>query len=346
MDESAEQVIVMQKSIETLEPQMKTAAEKVSRQMMDVQSAQEATDEQRELVKQDEIVAAEQSTTASELAEHCKTMMDEVMPTMQEAEAALNSLTPADLNAVRTMKNAPASVKIIMEAVCILKEVKTEKMSASSEEYWTASKKLLNDPKFIDSLLAFEKDAIPDAVIKKLEEKILSNDAFDAEKVKLVSLACECLCKWVLAIVDYDKVAKIIMPKRVELKQAEEVRDASVTVLNAKIEELRLLEENLAELQKQLSMYKERFENLKADHEQCTKRLQRATEIIGCLGGEKERWQLAVGKIQLESRTIVGDVLIVSGIIAYLGQFTESYRINQILTWLTKCQGLGLSCDS
>lgn len=161
--------------------------------------------------------------------------MAEVMPLIHEAEEALNALTPADITALRTMKSPPISVKIVMEAICILKEIKPEKVAAGSgsgtvEEYWGASKKLLADPKFVETLIAFEKEAIAVPILKKLQDKVLCNEAFDPEKVKLASIACESLCKWVIAVVQYEKAAKIVAPKRIALKEAEDIRDVSLIV--------------------------------------------------------------------------------------------------------------------
>lgn len=46
--------------------------------------------------------------------------------------------------------------------------------------------------------------------------------------MKTVSSAAEGLCKWVLAIVQYDKVAKVVAPKRIALKEAEDARDVCI----------------------------------------------------------------------------------------------------------------------
>lgn len=343
VQESSEQVVAMQKNLEILEPQCKIAAEKVLKQMADVQTAQEAVDEQRELVKKDEEITGEHTSKANDLSQHVSNIMEDAVPQMQEAEDAVSSLTPADLAGVRTMKNPPMPVKIVMEAICILRDVKTEK--STIEEYWSASKKMLNDPKFVESLLTYEKDAVPDHIVEKMQEKVLSNDAFDVEKVKLISIACEVLCKWVMAIIKFDRAAKVAMPKRLELKEAEAVRDAAVAQLNSKIEELRFLEENLNDLQKELTFEKEKSENLKSDHEKCTKRLQRASEIVASLGGEKERWENALEKIQKQSKFLIGDILISCGIVAYLGQFNETYRAKQIDKWIEKCTSFGMYCD-
>lgn len=43
------------------------------------------------------------------------------MPILDAALAALNTLTPADISVVKTMKNPPKGIKLVMEAICILK---------------------------------------------------------------------------------------------------------------------------------------------------------------------------------------------------------------------------------
>lgn len=340
--ESGAQMALMQTAIDALEPQCKIAADKVAKQVSDVQTATEAVDEQREIVKKDELLVSDQSAQVGDLSEHCKNLMDDTQ--MKEAHDALASLTSADLASVRT-KNPPMPVKVVMEAICILRDIKPEKANASLEDYWALSKKMLNDPKYVEYLLLYEKDSIPDHISEKLQEKVLANDAFDVEKIKLISVACEQLCKWVMAIAKYDRAAKISAPKRLELKEAQSILDASTSQLNVKIEELRLLEDSLSELQKQLKIEKDNFESLKSEHERCSKRLQRATEIVASLGGEKERWQTAMHNIEIKSKTLIGDVLISSGIVAYLGQLTESYRNRQTREWIEKCTLSGLFCD-
>lgn len=345
VDESMEQMTEMQKSIDLLEPKCRLAAEKVSKQVSDVQTAQEVVDEQREIVKKDELTVYDQSAQAADLFEHCKNIMEDVLPQMKDADEALSSLTPADLASVRTMKSPPISVKHIMEAICILRDIKPEKSTATVEDYWILSRKMLNDPKYIEYLLTYEKNEIANHISDRLQEKLQSIDTIDMEKIKMISVACELLCKWLFAIMKYDRAAKIALPKRIELKEAETIRDASIMQLNLKIEELRLLEDNLSDLQKQLKSEKDNFESLKSEHERCSKRLQRAAEIIASLGGEKERWQNALMDIQTKSKYLIGDVLISSGIVAYLGQFSESNRCKQIDNWIEMCTSIGLFCD-
>lgn len=74
-------------------------------------------------------------------------------------------------------------------------------------DYWESSKRLLNDAnKFLDSLLTFEKDNIPDAIIKRIEPYIQMED-FTPEAVAKVSKACTSICMWVRAMHLYHTVS-------------------------------------------------------------------------------------------------------------------------------------------
>jgi hypothetical protein len=74
-------------------------------------------------------------------------------------------------------------------------------------DYWDPSKKLLSDAnKFLDSLLTFDKENIPDAVIKKIEPYI-AWEGFTPEAVAKVSKACTSICMWVRAMHLYHTVS-------------------------------------------------------------------------------------------------------------------------------------------
>lgn len=230
LETAAQQVAIMQDKLELLEPQLKIAAEKVGIQVTQVQAAFEVADVQRENVKKDEKVAMEEASKANEIAENCTAIMADALPLIQEAETALNTLSSSDITILKTMRSPPVAIRVVGEAICILKDVKPDKTPNPSgngtiEDYFPPFKKLLGDIKFLDGLIKFDKDNIPTAIIKKLQDRIMTNELFDPEKMKTVSSAAEGICKWVLAIVQYDKVAKVVAPKRVALKEAESLRD-------------------------------------------------------------------------------------------------------------------------
>lgn len=70
------------------------------------------------------------------------------------------------------------------------------------DDYWAPSKKMLSDPKFLESLLLLDKDDLPQHIMLKLQEKI-ENEEFDPEKVKALSAVGESFCKWIIALTKY-----------------------------------------------------------------------------------------------------------------------------------------------
>jgi dynein heavy chain len=61
--------------------------------------------------------------------------------------------------------------------------------------------------------------------------------------------------------------------------------------------------------------------------------LDRAEKLIQGLGGEKDSWRRKAEESQAETRNIIGDCMLSSGIIAYLGAFPSGYRETAIAAW-------------
>lgn len=162
LDSASKAVAVMQVALLKLQPKIKRAADEVAIQLKKVQADSEKAAAQKELVKVDEAIAKEQAAAANSIKQECEIKLEEAMPILNVAMAALNTLTPADITIVKTMKSPPIGVKIVMEAVCILKEVKPDRIpnpngTGMIEDYWGPSKRVLNDIKFLDGLLNFDK---------------------------------------------------------------------------------------------------------------------------------------------------------------------------------------------
>lgn len=58
----------------------------------------------------------------------------------------------------------------------------------------------------------------------------------------------------------------------------------------------------------------------------CSKKLDRAEKLLGGLGGEKTRWSESALDLGQQYINLTGDILVSSGIVAYLGAFTSHYR--------------------
>ena len=67
----------------------------------------------------------------------------------------------------------------------------------------------------------FLQDNINTTFISKIRKEYVTNPEFDPVKIKTASTAAEGLCRWVVAMERYDKVAKVVAPKKIKLKGAE-----------------------------------------------------------------------------------------------------------------------------
>ncbi|KAJ8668953.1 hypothetical protein QAD02_000212 [Eretmocerus hayati] len=348
LDSTQRDVEVMQETLKNLQPMLVIATQDVQKILERVEKESEDVAEVEKIVKSDEEAAMEVAARAAEIKAECDANLADAMPILLEAQSALDTLTQADIAVVKAMKNPPAGVKLVMESICILRGLKPERVQQPdgriAEDYWKVSLKVLSDVKFLDSLLNYDKDNIPDRLIDKIRRDYLTNVNFDPNKIKSASTACEGLCKWVYAISEYDKVAKVVAPKKLALAEAQAVYDGAMVELNVKREQLRQVQMKLAALEDELNKRKDDYQAMTDKVAECERKLKRAEELISGLGGEYARWSDNAKELGARYYRLTGDIIIASGVIAYLGPFTTPFRVKQTKEWVELCTELGVIC--
>ena len=121
LDNAAGEVSIMQEELIALQPQLQVAAEQVQEMVAKVEKESADVAEVEKIVMADEEVANEQAADAQAIKDECDANLAEAMPILESALAALNTLTPADVTIIKTMKSPPKGIRLVMEAVCILK---------------------------------------------------------------------------------------------------------------------------------------------------------------------------------------------------------------------------------
>ncbi|XP_061086442.1 dynein axonemal heavy chain 3 [Conger conger] len=348
---AASQVSVMQQELTALQPELiKTSAE-TDEMMVKIEKETVEVDAKKELVSADEKVANEAAAAAKAIKDECEGDLAEAMPALEAALSALDTLKPSDITVVKSMQNPPGPVKLVMESICVMKGIKPERKPDPGgsgkmiEDYWGSSKKLLGDMKFLDNLKAFDKDNIPPANIKKIRERFIDNPEFQPSIIKNVSSACEGLCKWVRAMEVYERVAKVVAPKKVRLKEAEGELAVQMAMLAVKRGELKEVEDRLQDLNDTFDAMNTKKKELEDNIELCSQKLIRAEKLIGGLGGEKDRWTEAARVLGIRYTNLTGDVLLSSGMVAYLGAFTVDYRVECQRDWHVLCQQKKIPCS-
>uniref|UniRef100_A0A8C4J970 Dynein axonemal heavy chain 7 n=1 Tax=Dromaius novaehollandiae TaxID=8790 RepID=A0A8C4J970_DRONO len=338
LESAASQVALMQSELGALHPQLQEASKQVDEMMMVIEKESLEVAKTEKIVKADEIVANEQAMAAKVIKDECDADLAQAMPCLESALAALDILTAQDITVVKSMKSPPAGVKLVMEAICILKGIKADKIPDPT------AKRLLGDIRFLQSLHEYDKDNIPPAYMAIIRKQYLTNPEFVPEKVRNASTAAEGLCKWVIAMEFYDTVTKNVAPKKLKLSQAEGKLKIAMDGLRKKQAALKEVQDKLAVLQQTLESKKQEKADLENQVDLCSKKLQRAEQLIGGLGGEKTRWNETALELGRQYINLTGDILISSGIVAYLGAFTSSYR-QVICRWALLCKTKDIPCS-
>jgi len=347
--DTAQQVETMQVELEALQPKLVVATKETNEMLAKIKVMSADAAKKAESVAQEEALCKAQAASAQAQKDECEGMLAEAIPALEAAVKALSTLKKGDISEVKAMKKPPDGVKITMEAVCIMLGVPPKKVPNPNgrgkvDDYWEVSqKKVLSDSKFLDKLKKYDKDNIDPNIMAKVQP-FCSRDDFQPDVVLKASKAAAGICKWVHAMEVYNRVAKQVAPKRAALAQATSDLAVAAAALATKQAELQEVENRLAKLQEELKQTMDKKEDLARQVEDCSNKLDRAQRLIGGLGGERTRWTAFAKQLQSQYDNIVGDILLSSGLIAYLGAFTSHYRENCLNQWSTMLRSKGITC--
>lgn len=84
--------------------------------------------------------------------------------------------------------------------------------------------------------------------------------------------------------------------------------------------------------------------SLTNEFDNCTIILERANNLISGIGNETDRWKGNIATIELQLKNHIGDILLASGMITYLGPFTKEFRHTLLAEWITNCEEKQISC--
>ena len=134
------------------------------------------------------------------------------------------------------------------------------------------------------------------------------------------------------------RVEKEVEPKKKRLAEAEASLKAVETELNIKQKSLKDIQDKVAGLQRRYEETLRKSESLKQQQEIAAIQLVRAEKLVGGLAGEAERWKINVAKLEQDMNNLVGNVLLASASIAYIGPFTYEYRNGMVKDWANRCK--------
>jgi dynein heavy chain len=111
---AASQVVVMQEELRSLQPQLVDTSAETESLMVKIEQDTVKVEAQKEIIAADESLANEAAAAAQAIKDECESDLAEATPALDAAINALDTLKPADITLVKSMRHPPSIVKLVM----------------------------------------------------------------------------------------------------------------------------------------------------------------------------------------------------------------------------------------
>eukprot|EP00656_Telonema_subtile_P018040 TRINITY_DN1972_c0_g1_i10.p1 TRINITY_DN1972_c0_g1~~TRINITY_DN1972_c0_g1_i10.p1 ORF type:complete len:4525 (-),score=1414.93 TRINITY_DN1972_c0_g1_i10:97-13671(-) len=303
--------------------------EKTEKLLVVVGSETEIVNEQKALAALEEEKANVEREAATKVQAECDFELGKAEPLVKEALAALDTLNKDAIGELKGFNNPPKGIPEVCE--CVLYMLSPEGKLVKNADF-KAAKKAMSDPGgFVSTLKSMDIDNIPRPNIAKVKQSMDKHGMHvggeNAPDVVLGrSLAAGGLASWVLNIVKYDDCYQMITPLRNNLAGALEALGAAEANLAEVMANVAALEAKLGKLTEQFEVATTELNELTTNAEKTQNMIVMAERLVGGLSDEKVRWTENVKNMKTIADQMIGDTLLASAFVSYIGAFSSQFR--------------------
>ncbi|XP_072163343.1 dynein axonemal heavy chain 10-like [Diadema setosum] len=287
----------------------KLLAEITSRTSQATEKKEFAVAKGKDIEEQSVVIKAEKAEAEEALAE--------AMPALEAAREALSDLDKSSVTEIRAFAKPPKAVQMVCECIVVLRGIR--------EVSWKSAKGMMAEANFLKSLQEMDVDGISQTQVKTVRNFLKDLDT-TYEDMKTISFAGAGLFKFVTAVLGYCSVAREIKPKREKVAKLEKTFFQAKRDLDRINNEVASLEKELAELGQKYEDAMSEKRTLQEEAEIMERRLIAADKLISGLGSENVRWTKDLEELRQRRIRLLGDCLVSSAFLSYVGAFTWDFR--------------------
>ena len=299
------------------EERLKVASEKTEVLLKNLEVENAKAMKKREEVMQVQTACEEEAAQIAEEEAEARKDLAAAIPYLKKAEAAIESIKPSDITEMKANKNPVDIVKMVIDTVNIIfqlpvfpvketvKQARGQKFTFIEDSFVPLGQSTLYDTNFLKRIITFsneDKDNITDETCELLEPYFtvkfsndpnadpVKNQVFSPIIARGASKALEGLAVWSQAMYDYHNQSKIVKPKMDLLMIKTEKLNIAKAELKEANDELRKVEELVAQLQQQVDTQKAEKKMLQETAMKTKRKMEQATRLINSLSDERKRW--------------------------------------------------------
>jgi len=317
---------------------------------VEVEAKKVSADEQAEIVgKEKAIVDVENEkatlkqiscnkieTEASAIASSAEADLAAAIPLVERAMKALDGLDVKDFSMLKALQNPPNDVKRVFTCVINIlagsdPDIPVDKKGRlKTENPWKVALGTMKNPAALFAQLNGLKAKIDGGEIPahnfKANNETIADENFTPEIIVTKSQCAAGLCDFVINITAYYNVVVSVEPKKKALAEAKAKEAAAKIELAEVNEQVSALQAKLKILQDAFDLATNEKETAMREALKCENKLNLANRLVNALGSEQERWSQSIIDMGELLKVIIGDVLLASSFVSYVGPFNKSFR--------------------
>ncbi|KAM5248505.1 LOW QUALITY PROTEIN: dynein heavy chain domain-containing protein 1 [Ctenodactylus gundi] len=241
----------------------------------------------------------------------------------------LSQLQVTDFEEIRSYRTPPESVVCVTNTLCDLFHRKTG---------WDSAKQLLTMEDFYQELVFFPKEKMTDSELKKLDQA-LKAPGMSVAALRAVSIPAANLVDWLRAVLRYGMAQRQALPTGLQLQQVE----AALAQEQARLGHCQFQAQEMLE---HILTLTKKVEDAHGAYSHVVKTLHQAQggqykkwPVESALVTPMHTWTAELEKLKGHCLTVLGDTLLCSAAITYLGPFPPPRRQELLDKWLALCRG-------
>lgn len=204
---------------------------------------------------------------------------------------------------------------------------------------------MMSDTRFLYNLQNFPKEQISGETIDLLQPYFNYPD-YTFQKAKLACGNVAGLLSWTLAMSDFYKVYREVLPLKTNLAKQEAIHSQAKAELLAVEAVANEKNKQLLEANQTLNSAVNSQKAIQNEANRCKNKMDSATALIEGLKGERKRWTEQLAGYNLEIESLLGDIVKLVGFLSYSGPFNQEYRTKIMKSWQNKLNMLNIPNSS